>query len=432
MPPTTNPPPTNTATNPAAAADGEQVLIARQPIFEASQQHVYGYELLFRSSEENRYTATDGRFASSQTINRALHSIGLDAVVGDKKAFINITRDLLLEEVYTLLPPDQCVVEILEDLTLDDEVVAACKKLRAAGYGLALDDVTSVERVKPLWGVADIIKVDLSLIPRENRAGILKELAPYAGKILAEKVETKEDLDEAVALGCQYVQGYFFCRPEIMRGRGLTGAEVVYLQFLRELNKPQLDYDALESIIKQDVSLAYKLLKYLNSASLGRRNKVSSIQQALTMMGERPLRKWGSLIVVTSANSKRPPELMLTSLVRAHFCEAVARKLKLDEQQMDLFLIGMLSSMDVVLGMPMAQILDQTGVSDVVRSVLLQDAAAQKDMAKVYALSVACERGAWGTVAKTSAGLRLTQGDIATIYYGALAWANQALAAAAA
>ncbi|HEV2294625.1 MAG TPA: EAL domain-containing protein [Tepidisphaeraceae bacterium] len=430
MPPTTTLP-ANPAAPPAPGAE-DQVFIARQPIFDAQSQIVYGYELLFRSSDENKYTATDGRFASSQTINRALHSIGLDAVCGDKKAFVNITRDLLLEEVYTLLPPEQCVVEVLEDMTLDDEVIGACKKLRAAGYGLALDDVTSVERVKPLWGVADIIKVDLSLIARENRASVLKELAAYAGKLLAEKVETREDLDEAVALGCEYVQGYFFCRPEMMRGRGLTGAEVIYLQFLRELNKPQLDYAVLEQIIKQDVSLAYKLLKYLNSAGLGLRNKVSSIQQALVMMGERPLRKWGSLVVVTSMNSQRPPELLLTALVRAHFCEAVARKLKLVDQQLEMFLIGLLSSMDVALGVPMTKVLEQTGVSDVVRCVLLQDANAPKDLAKIYTLSVACERGAWGTVVKTSAGLRLTQGDIAAIYYAALAWANHALAAAAA
>lgn len=295
---------------------------------------------------------------------------------------------------------------------------------------MALDDVTSVERVKPLWGVADIIKVDLSLIAREDRAGILKELSSYAGKILAEKVETKEDLDEAVALGCQYVQGYFFCRPEMMRGRGLTGAEVIYLQFLRELNKPALDYPALEQIIKQDVSLAYKLLKYLNSAFMGLRHKVSSIQQALVLMGERPLRKWGSLVVVTSMNSKRPPELLLTSLVRAHFCEAVARKLRMAEEELEMFLVGLLSSMDVALGMPMEKIVEQTGVSAAVRAVLLGEASAPRDLARIYALSVACERGAWGTVVKNSTGLRLTQGDIATIYYGSLAWANQALAAA--
>jgi EAL and modified HD-GYP domain-containing signal transduction protein len=218
----------------------------------------------------------------------------------------------------------------------------------------------------------------------------------------------------------------------MMRGRGLTGAEIVHLQFVRELNKPQLDYAALERIIKQDTSLAFKLLKYLNSAGVGLRNKVSSIQKALVLMGERPLRKWGWLVFVTSINSKRPPELLLTSLVRAHFCEAVARKLNLSDLQLEMFLVGLLSSMDVALAMPMAQILDQTGVSDVVRQLLLQDAAAPKDLVKIYALSVACERGAWGTVAKTSAGLRLTQGDIASIYYGALAWANQALAAAAA
>ena len=132
---------------PAPAGAEERVFIARQPIFEAQQQRVYGYELLFRSSEENAYKHTDGRVASSQTISRAVHTIGLEAVVGDRKAFINVTRDLLLDEVYTLLPPEQCVVEILEDLTLDPEVVAACARLRAAGYGLALDDVTDVARV---------------------------------------------------------------------------------------------------------------------------------------------------------------------------------------------------------------------------------------------------------------------------------------------
>src|SRR5688572_18204263 len=230
-------------TLPPARPDGEeQVFIARQPIFETVSQRLYGYELLFRSSEENKYTATDGRLASSQTINRAVHSIGLDAVVGEKKAFINITRDLLLEEIYCLLPPQQTVVEILEDLILDEEVVQACAKLRAAGYGLALDDITDADRCVPLAPFVDIIKLDFANISKKDRREVCKKLAPFAGKLLAEKIETKEDLDEAAELGCRYVQGYFFCKPEIVKGRGLTGAEVIYIQFLRELNNPQLDY----------------------------------------------------------------------------------------------------------------------------------------------------------------------------------------------
>ena len=442
MQPARTPPPTPSSTAPAApgapaaaqaapaAANNDgRVFIARQPIFEAQQQRVYGYELLFRSSEENAYTSTDGRQASSQTISRAMHSIGLDAVVGDRKAFINVTRDLLLEEIYTLLPPEQCVVEILEDLTLDAEVVAACARLRAAGYGLALDDVTDVKRVEPLAEYADIIKVDLSMVAPDDRAAVFRDLAPFRNKLLAEKVETKADYEQALALGCQYVQGYFFCRPEMMRGKTLVGAELTHLRFVAELNKPQLDFGALERVIKQDVSLTYNLLRYLKSAAIGVRQKVTAIQQALVLLGERPLRKWGSLVAVTSMYSKKPSELMVTSLVRANFCEAIAARQNLPQHQLDMFLIGLLSSIDAVLNMPMAEILEQTCVSDNVRTVLLNDPAAPKELSRMYALALACERGAWGTVVKTSAGLRLTQSDIATVYYDAMTCTNKCMAA---
>ena len=413
----------------APASGGEQVFIARQPIFEARDQRVYGYELLFRSSEENAYKNTDGRLASSQTISRAVHSIGLEAVVGDRKAFINVTRDLLLDEVYTLLPPEQCVVEILEDLTLDPEVVAACAKLRAAGYGLALDDVTDVSRAEPLAEYADIIKVDLSLIAPADRAAVFRGMAPFRDKLLAEKVETKEDYEQALDLGCQYVQGYFFCRPEMMLGKSLVGSEAVYRQFQAELDKPQLDLAAMERVVKQDVSLTHQLFRYLRSVSLGARHEVTSVRQALGLVGERSLRKWGSLVMLTSAYSKKPSELMLTSLVRANFCEAIAVRQNMVRHQLDMFLIGMLSSVDAALNQPMAQVLEQTCVSDAVRQVLLNDPAAPKDLTRMYALALACERGAWGTVVKASAGLRLTQGDIATVYYDALTCANKCMAA---
>jgi EAL and modified HD-GYP domain-containing signal transduction protein len=431
--PATNPTPgpKAPANNPSPATPGadERVFIARQPIFEAREQRVYGYELLFRSSEENAYSSSDGRLASSQTISRAVHTIGLEAVVGDRRAFINVTRDLLLDEIYTLLPPEQCVVEILEDLILDPEVVAACAKLRAAGYGLALDDVTNVARVEPLAEYADIIKLDLSMIPPAERAAVFRDMAPFRDKLLAEKVETKEDYEQALALGCQYVQGYFFCRPEMMTGKSLVGAEATYRQFQNELAKPQLDLAALERVIKQDVSLTYNLFRYLNSVTPGARHNLASVQDALARLGERSLRKWGSLVTLTSAYSKKPSELMLTSLVRANFCESIAVRQNLPQHRLDMFLIGLLSSVDAALNTPMAQILEQTCVSDAVRTVLLNDPAAPRDLTRMYALALACERGAWGTVVKASAGLRLTQGDIATVYYDALTCANKCMAA---
>jgi len=140
-------------------------------------------------------------------------------------------------------------------------------------------------------------------------------------------------------------------------------------------------------------------------------------QEALARIGERSLRKWGSLVALTSAYSKKPSELMLTSLVRANFCESIAVRQNLPQHRLDMFLIGLLSSVDAALNTPMAQILEQTCVSDAVRTVLLNDPAAPRDLTRMYALALACERGAWGTVVKASAGLRLTQGDIATVYW---------------
>jgi len=205
----------------ATAETEEQVFIARQPIFETKTQRLYGYELLFRSSEENKYTATDGRLASSQTINRAVHSIGLDAVVGEKKAFINITRDLLLEEIYCLLPAQQTVVEILEDLILDEEVVQACAKLRAAGYGLALDDITDADRCVPLAPFVDIIKLDKSFtddLPHGERGLRLAEAVGHLASDMganteAEGIETAEQAACLAALGWEFGQGFYFSRP---------------------------------------------------------------------------------------------------------------------------------------------------------------------------------------------------------------------------
>jgi c-di-GMP-related signal transduction protein len=402
----------------------EAVFIARQPLFD-SRKAVIGYELLFRSGEQNAYTATDGRLASAQTISRALNSIGLDTLVGTKKAFINFTHDLVLDETYTVLPPEQCVVELLESAPVNDEVVAACKKLKDAGYQLALDDVISRAAVERLLPYCDYIKLDLRAVEPAKRAGLVRQFADQAQKLVAEKVETAEDFDQAIALGCRYAQGYFFCKPEVVKGKGLAGIETIYLQLLRELNRPQLDYDHIESLIKKDVSLSYKLLRYMNSVAVGVRHEVTAVRQALVLLGERPLRKWLALVAFTSMSRKKPTELLLTCLVRGNFCEAVAKATHLADRQLELFLVGLLSGLDAALDTPMERVLAQINLPETVRAVLLNQPSAPPDLSRVFGLAQACERGAWGSVMQAAAALRLTQPEVAMMYYDSLAWANQ-------
>jgi len=298
------------------------VMIARQPIFD-QKTVVQGYELLFRSCSENRYICADPRMASAHTMSRALSTFGLPSLLGNAaptggtKAFFNFTLELIIDEMYLALPKERCVIEVLETTLASADALRACRKMRKAGYQLALDDVVEPSSEGGLLELADYIKLDFRSIPSERRKPIIAGLRPLGCKIIAEKVETKDEFAMAMENGCHLAQGYFFCEPELMSGRGLSGSEAVYMEFVRELNAPQLKFDALERIIKRDASLCIKLLQYLNSAAIGARNTITSIQHALVLLGERAIRKWGTLVALTNIGRRQPLEVLTTSLVRA-------------------------------------------------------------------------------------------------------------------
>lgn len=415
----------------------EMVMIARQPIFD-QKTVVQGYELLFRSCNENRYICADPRMASAHTMSRALNTFGLPSLLGSggavagAKAFFNFTLELIIDEMYLALPKERCVIEVLETTLASPEALHACKKMRAAGYELALDDVVEPSSEGGLLELADYIKLDFRSIPLDRRKSIIEALKPLGSKIIAEKVETKDEFAHAIEHGCHLAQGYFFCEPELVSGRSLAGCDAVYLEFLRELNAPQLKFDALERLIKRDASLAIKLLQYLNSAAVGLRNTITSVQHALVLLGEKSVRKWGTLVALTNIGRRQPSELLTASLVRARFCERVAAAEGWKDNEMDLFQVGLLSLIDAVMGMPMEAVLQQIGIHDRVKSVLLAENTAPRELAQVYSLVKACERGDWGAVIKSSAGLRTTQSELAMAFYDSLCWANQAISATAA
>jgi c-di-GMP-related signal transduction protein len=411
------------------SASEETVMIARQPIFD-SLSSVYGYELLFRSSADNRNQCSDPRLASRQTVNRALHFLGLQAVVGAKKAFVNFTAELLLEGMHALLPPNLCVIELPAAELAEPRAAEAFRKLRGAGFELAVDVDDKGLSGLPLE-LADYLKIDFRQLEGSRRRQVIDGLAPLGKRLIAQKVETREEFQEAMDCGCKYAQGYFFCKPEIMVGKQLVGSEIVYMELMRQLNLPEISYDAVEQVIKRDASLAMMLLRYLNSAAMGLRNKINSIQRALVLLGENTVRKWGTLVVLTNAGRKRPTELLVTSLVRARFCEAIGAAEGMAQWELDLFLAGLLSLADAIFEMPMDYVLDLTAVSEGARLALLESPQAPPELSCVLGLAKACERGAWGEVVQASSGLKLTQSEIAVIYYDAMMWADQSLALAA-
>lgn len=396
------------------------LFLARQPIFDR-QQNAIAYELLFRAAGGGPVLQADYEQAALDVIRDIFFVFGLEHLTSGKKAFINVSRRALLEEKIAIFPPDQIVVEILETIEPDDEVIAACKNLKNAGYKLALDDFIYYEAMDPLIALADYLKIDFTQTRGDERKKILDRFGGSL-QIVAEKVETHEEFNEALQYGYPLFQGFFICEPEIVLGKDVPGFKINYLRFLREINQPALNLDKLEQIIRQDVSLSYKLLRYLNSAWFGWKTEVKSIKSALVKLGEKPTKKWASMVAYTNLAEDKPSELLLTSLIRARFCELIGPEGGVKGKELDLFLTGMFSLIDVLVDRPMKEVLEDLSVSDEVKNTLLDDGT---PLSKVFHLVLAYERGEWDTVLSTAQALGIERAMIPDCYTKAVEWADQ-------
>ncbi|MDE3180918.1 MAG: EAL domain-containing protein, partial [Acidobacteriota bacterium] len=231
--------------------------IARQPIFNRHEQ-VYGYELLFRSDMNNDFDGSDGE-AASRNVADHLMTVG-KALTAGKLAFINCPAGFLINDYVMLLPKKDTVVEVLETVTPAPEIIEACRRLKRAGYLIALDDFVLTPQTQILVELADIIKVDFVATPPSAREEIVRQLAPHGVQLLAEKVETREEFRHAAGLGYKFFQGHFFCRPEIIASKRIPGSKLAYLRLMNLVTRPEIDLVALEEVINGEVSLCYKLL----------------------------------------------------------------------------------------------------------------------------------------------------------------------------
>ncbi len=399
--------------------------VARQPILDA-RRRVFGYELLFRSGYGTQFTHPDGDDASLRVIDSSLSVFGLDALTAGKRAFINFTRDVLLGEHAYLLPPRQTIVELLETVEPDEHVLDACRRLKQAGYVLALDDYAGDPVSEPFLVLADIIKVDFRALAPEQRGQVARRLAPQGVKLLAEKVETWEEYREATELGYTYFQGYFFCRPETLSRQTLAPSRANHLRLLEELNRPQIDLARVERVIKQEASLALKLLSYINSVLFGFGGRVQSIRHATTLLGPKKLRRWAMLTATMGLCDGKPPELLVTCLVRARFCELLGDRAGLDSDGADLFLTGLLSLIDAVLDRPLDEALSQFAVPAAIREAI-QDGSGPAGRA--CALARAYESGDWDRIADEANRLGVPLVAVADAYRRAVEWSAEATAA---
>jgi len=392
--------------------------VARQPILTGNEQ-VFGYELLFRDGIANYFRSTDADAASRSTLDTSL-LMGLDILCDGRKAFINCTTDTLLKDYITLLPASQVVVEILESVAVDDLIKAACVRLKEAGYAIALDDFVADDPRAELAGFADFIKVDLQATTNQERSAIVKRFGSPRCRILAEKVETREEFTACKKAGFTYFQGYFFRKPELLHAREIPKNQVNYLRLLQAISQDEVEAKEIEDIIKGEASLCYRLLRYLNSAAFSFAAEIHSVRHGLSILGEREVRRWVRLVATLGAGQNKPSDLVLSALVRARYCELLAPKVPHGES--DLFLVGLLSLMDAILQIPMGVVLEGISLDRETRAVLL----GQKSLlAPVYQLMLSQEAADWPKVSELCSQLRLPESLATTCHWQAMQWARE-------
>ena len=396
--------------------------IARQPILDV-QQKTQGYELLFRETAENNFSGGDPDMATKKAMDTAV-LIGLDVLSGGHSVFLNCPYALIVEGYPTLLPPEVTVIEVLETVKPDKTLIAACKRLKEAGYRIALDDFVDQEPYAPLVELADIIKVDLRATPPDTCARLAQQYGRNGRQMLAEKVETHEEFETSMHLGYELFQGYFFCKPKVLSTPTVPQIDPKHLRVLRALSRPQLNFIELEQLIKTDPALCYRLLRYLNSPAFYLQTEIRSILHALVLLGEAEVRKWLLLVCAIEAAGARKPELVNAALVRARFAELLGVPANLSESA--LFLVGLLSLMDAMLDTPREALLAQVALPADVRAALLGEA---NRLRQCHDVVVAYESADWATCDEKRKRLHIPEAVLRSAYLDAVKWAKVLAAA---
>ena len=394
------------------------IYVARQPIFDSTDNCI-GYELLFRSNFENKYTGKDADKSTLEVINNTFFTIGLNNVIAGKKAFINLNENLLKADFITALPPKYVVIEILETVEPTTEIIARCKELKNNGYTLALDDFVFYPKYNKLLEIVDIIKVDFTITTGEERERVFKLVKNKNIKFLAEKVETKKEYLEAISYGYTYFQGYFFCKPEIITRKDIPVNKMIYLRLIKELNSKEFHLDKLEELIIKDASITYKLLKIINSSAFSIKNKVTSMKLAIAMIGEEEMVKWLYILVIRGIGLDHTDELITLSLERAKFCEQIAILSNNKDIAFDAYITGMLSTMDVILNLPLEKILDELSIGEDIKIALTKES---NKLGIIYMLVKCYEKGNWEMVMILSKELKININDIRSTYFDVLSW----------
>ncbi|MEJ2565654.1 MAG: HDOD domain-containing protein [Gammaproteobacteria bacterium] len=394
----------------------QQIYIGRQPIFDRKQD-LFAYELLYRANNvHNAAGVIDQDHATTQVVINACLDFGLKQLVGEKKAFINLPRSFIVGDKPILLPNDQVILEILEDIEIDDALLRSLRQLRTQGYQIALDDFTYHAELRPLITLSKIVKIDFRALSPEQIREHVEVLKDYKIDLLAEKIETHQEFEFAKELGFHYFQGYFLCRPHIVTGRSLASNRMAILRLLCELLDPNKNITELAELVSHDVALSFKLLRSLNSPFCGLPERIDSVHHAIAYLGLQQIKQWASLIVLANITDK-PSQLMVMALTRGKMCELVGEAMGV-ENTASLFTVGMLSLLDALMDNSLETVLLELPLAAELKAAILNREGA---MGGILRAVLAYEQGHWEVI-----DICLPEaGKFTEAYMQAVAWSDQ-------
>jgi EAL and modified HD-GYP domain-containing signal transduction protein len=391
----------------------ESALVGRQAIFDR-QMEIFGYELLYRDGTGNSANFMDGDEATAKVMVNTFLELGIDHIAGNAQVFLNLTANFFLSRHYEVLPTKNVILEVLETIEPTPSVLEALIQARNNGYHIALDDFILRESHRALLDHADLVKVDVLALTLEELKEQVGMFRDYPVRLLAEKVEDREMYDQCLALGFDYFQGYFFCKPQVLEGVSLSSNRMAVVLLLAKLQDPLIEIKELNDLVKNDVALSVKLLRYVNSASVGLPRSVDSIAQAIGLVGTERMRQWASLLVLAQTGNK-PSELMRVALIRAHFCEALCPLYGVPSGQG--FTVGLFSVLDAYFDCEMKQLVVNLPLASEILDALLKKEGV---LGTILEGILAYEQGDWDDQAIKSF-------DVDTVnsaYWQSIEWAN--------
>ena len=393
-------------------------LLARQPIFNTKMK-VVAYELLCRSSNINQANFSNGDEASSRVLLNTFTELSIEKVVGKHLAFINFTRNLLQTP-----PPfdrEQLVIEVLEGQRVDAAMLHSLKVLREQNYTIALDDFVLTPETQSLIPYADIIKLDVLQLSQPQLMEHINFLKPFGIQLVAEKVETYEMLEFCKNAGFDLFQGYFLARPQIISGRKLSDNKQLVLQLLSALHDPDVQIEKIEKLIARDTVLSFKLLRLVNSAAFGLARRIDSLKQAIMLLGINKIKNWVNILAMSNLGNK-PHELSVAALTRARMCEMIASNMPGKQKQDGFFTVGLLSTLDAFMDMPLISLLNSISLSEHINDAILDKVG---DEGKVLEIVIHYEQGEWEKIDWIYLIQQgITPDNVAQIYIDTLEWVD--------